>query len=197
MAVIAISAGHNFRTGARALDGADEWSYNTKVADELCNILHARGHTVLRMVRDKSLAYGAAMRKLADQMREAKAELALELHFNCSNTVSANGFEFLHYVHSPKGRKLAQALGVSMAKSFPTIAQRGNDKGARSLYFHEADKAQAYSRRGGEFCYHTPCPAVVCEPFFASSPHDYTPMAKAHKQLAAAYADGIESHLKG
>lgn len=194
MATIAISAGHNYGTGARARDGTDEHTFNTVIINHLKELLRCQGHTVHVLHRKKFLGYTAAMRDLARQMRDLGSDLALELHFNSSST-EANGFEYLHWLGSKKGKLLAQCLGQSQAAFTPDIRSRG-DKGARSLWYHSWNDGKAYSNRGGAYVYLTPCPAVICEPGFASNESDFRVMKQCPQDLAHSYATGIRLYLK-
>ena len=194
MAIIVISAGHNHRTGATALDGTDEHDWNMDLAKKLAPLLVCQGHTVHVLHRDIDLGYTSGMKKLGGEMRGLNADLCLELHFN-SASPSANGFEYLHWLGSKKGRILAESLGQAQKIFTPEIKQRGNNSGARSLWFHNWNKTKAYSRRGAQYVYYTPCPAVICEPGFASNKSDWANIKENQEYLARSYALGIRFYL--
>ncbi len=193
--LVALSAGHSPGRGARAGDGTEEHAWNTALLCKLRAELLARGFRVLTLRRNPSLGYTAAMRALGEQMREAGADLALELHFNHSSNRRARGFEFLHWWRSEKSEALANELGRSFGRAFPEIPKRGPAQGARGLWFHRWNEARAYSGRGGAYCYLTPCPAVICEPGFASSPQDWGALHYHYEEIARAYADGVANYL--
>lgn len=193
--LVALSAGHSPGRGARALDGTEEHGWNVKVLVALRAELLRRGFRVLTLRRSSALGYTAGMRKLAAQMREAGADIALELHFNHAANEAARGYEFLHWWRSADGERLANELGRCFGRSFPRIPRRGPAEGARSLWFHKWNEGQAYSGRGGGYCYLTPCPAVICEPGFGSNFEDWRAIGGNIKSLAAAYADGVEAYF--
>lgn len=196
MKTIALSAGHTKGTGAVAHDGTPEWEWNTQLADKLEVILRRRGYKVLRLRRSRRLGYTAAMRELGRQMRKGGADIALELHFNHSSNPKANGYEFLHWWGSARSQSLAQHLGISLGVEGRGLKRRGSNYGARSLWFHRWNADKAYSRRGGAYCYLTPCPAVICEPGFASHEGDWRQLKDSIDTVAMAYAEGIEDYFK-
>ncbi len=193
MKTVAIVVGHNHLTGARACDGTDEWAWNSHLANTLKNELVGRGYAVVQLHRDKSLGYSSGMRKLGKQMKEARVDIALSLHFN-SATASAHGFEFLYWWGSAKSKLLAECMGQSYKWTFPQLAKRGSGHGERSLWFHKWNEDKGYSRRGAGFCFLTPCPAVICEPFFASNPREWALMKGKIVAAAKAYADGVDAY---
>jgi len=194
MAIIAISAGHNHRTGASAIDGTDEHAWNTELVAMVVKLLDCQGHTVHVLHRKKHLGYTAAMKDLGAQMKSVGADLSLELHFNAASP-NATGYEYLHWLGSRKGAKLAKCLGQAQKIFTPEINARGGNKGARSLWFHHWNKAKAYSRRGAQYVYYTPCPAVICEPGFASNKDDWFILKNYQKDIARSYATGIKLYL--
>jgi len=171
MAKLAISAGHTRGTGAAAINGEQEYEWNSEVIRHYVRIMKANGHKVTVFQRDGSLLYGRAMSKLAKEIKAEGCAMALELHFNSSSNPKANGYEFLHWWGSKKGRNLAQNLGLSFGRTFKAMHKRGNDDGARTLWFHQYNEGKGYSHRGAAYVYKTHCPAVICEPFFGSNSH--------------------------
>jgi len=194
MANIAISAGHNYATGARAHDGTDEHTFNMLIVKHLKELLYCQGHTVHVLHRKKWLGYTSAMRDLGKQMRQLGSDLALELHFN-SSAPKANGFEYLYWWGSRKGKRLAKFLGQAQSAFTPEIKARGGGKGERSLWFNKWNEGKAYSKRGGAYVYLTPCPAVICEPGFASNKADWQILKRSPQDIARSYAKGIKLYL--
>lgn len=196
MAVVAISAGHNKNTGARAIDKTDEWSWSMISVEACYERLISLGHTVHILYRDGSVGYTTAMKKLGKQMKELGVEACTEFHFNSSDDPNSNGYEFLHWWKSKASEKLAQCIGSVFGCKFPTIKMRGNNGGARSLWYFSYNKDKAYGSRGSAYCYHTPCPAVICEPCFASNAQDWNTLKDQAQAIGDAYALGIDLFIK-
>ena len=194
MAIIAISAGHTKGTGALAVDGTQEYDYNSELADLTQVALEGLGHTCHILHREPSLSYGMAMSKLADEMKSLGAVASLELHFNAASP-SAHGAEFLHWFGSTNGNRLARCIADQFAHALPYITMRG-DRGVRSLWYHNYNESKAYSGRGGGYVYKTPCPAVICEPFFGSNNGDLQYCKAEIHKIAQAYALGLNEFLK-
>jgi N-acetylmuramoyl-L-alanine amidase len=197
MATIAISAGHNQGTGAVAMNGEGEWIWNTVVIRYFEKLMKEAGHKVIVYHRDESLSYGKAMRKLAQQIKGNECDLALELHFNHASTARAKGYEFLHWWGSKRSEFLAQCLGFSFGGKFSTMTRRGQNKGARSVWYHRWNEAKAYSGRGGAYLFKTHCPAVICEPFFGSNYADCERVQSSPKKYAESLVEGVVNYLGG
>ena len=118
------------------------------------------------------------MKWLAETLRVAKATVALELHFNSADTPTASGHEWLFWHGSAAGWDLAKRIESHMAVAFPTLPRRG----LKGIYPKE---------RGGEFVRLTPCPAVICEPFFGSCEGDWQLLRSHEDRYAQVLADGL------
>lgn len=199
MKTIAIHPGHNLYTGASAHDGTDEWCWNFSLANALEAELLRRGYKVVRLERDKSLGYTAAMKKLGRQMKVHQVDIALELHFNVAGP-SAHGFEFLYWQGSRLSKMLARNLAGSFGKAFPALSPRTGwvrmTKGYKALWLRPWTVAQKLQRRGAEYCYHTPCPVAICEHVFASNVKEWDMMKDEFKRIAGADADGIDAYFQ-
>lgn len=156
-------------------------------------LLEEAGHVVHVLERDGRLGYTAAMRKLAAEMRGLGADVALELHFNAADA-GAHGFEFLHWWGSADGMRLARCLAEEHGAAFPGVSARGR-RGVRSLWFRRENADRAYSGRGGAYVYVTPCPAVICEPGFASNVSDWGALRDAAGEVARGYVRGVCNFL--
>ena len=180
--MIAICVGHS-RPGDRgAVSVADvsEHAYNARIAELLAVALDNRRVACQVINRYEGKSYGSAMTWLAAKVREIKADLAVELHFNASDTRAATGHEWLYLSGSPGGRETARCLDRSMRLRFPQHHARGC-------------KALGPSDRGAQFLLKTHCPAIIAEPFFGTNADDWAMVAENQDVLALALAEGIEA----
>ena len=180
---IAICVGHSRSNddGAVNVDGVTEWAFNQPLAKRVCALVAQAGHNAILVDLYDGPSYGSAMRWLAEHLKQIKADVAVELHFNSAGSM-ATGYEFLYCGTSPKGLTLASKLSASFAKAFPEQKNRGL-------------KALNKSDRGGTFVMKTHCPAVICEPFFGSNRKDSDFFSAHREELAKAYAEGILNWL--
>jgi N-acetylmuramoyl-L-alanine amidase len=143
--------------------------------------------------RDPALGYGAAVRKTAKAIRQFKADLCMELHFNSAGK-TARGCEILYFWGSRKSKHAARCVSKALAPLMDelNIPMRGGYGGARSLWYRSSNKGKAYSGRGGYYAWATPCPALILEPFFGSNKHEMTEMAREQNmdELAQRYLLG-------
>jgi len=162
--------------GAVSLWGESEWDYNSKVAAELKAELDRRGIDSFVIDDYKHDGYSSGIRHCAKLLRD-QATHCIELHFN-SATPSAHGAEWIHWHNSSGGKRLAESIQAGFAQTFPTIRDRGI-------------KPRHAGQRGSLFLRLTPCPALVCEPFFGSNEGDCAEFEGKEADLALAYAEGI------
>lgn len=181
--MIAICVGHSRKISGRYDGGAysvplkvNERDFNLKVASELSGKLAAHGIRSKIIDQYGGNGYGSAMADVARQVKDARASLAIELHFN-SASPEANGHEWLYWHSSEIGQKIASKFDAEFSKAFPSIKKRGL-------------KPITKKDRGGKFLELTHCPAVILEPFFGSSVQD---CAKINIEgIAEAYAKAIQ-----
>lgn len=185
MATIAISSGHNHNTGARAVDGTDEWTHNEKLRTIITRKLKERGLNVLHLERNRSMGYSMAMKSLAHEMRVGGADLCLELHFN-SASPAAHGFEFLHYETSKGGARLAQNLSDEYYAA---------TEGAFTPRRGTGTLPRGKSERGSTYLRVTPCPAIIVETGFASNPREWAKLRSTLEEQAEGIVNGIERFL--
>jgi N-acetylmuramoyl-L-alanine amidase len=126
--------------------------------------------------------YGAAMTFVSSDATSQKCTLAIELHFNAASS-SAKGYEYLYWHTSTEGQKLANAF-IAAQKALNTPSP---SRGAKP-----ADGGD----RGSGFLSKTPCPAIICEPFFGSNSAEWGYWNGRPDVLANVYADAIKSYLK-
>ena len=181
---VAICVGHSRigDRGASSVGGVDEWTYNKKVADLLQN--HLRHQGVQSVVFDDypSESYSRAMDWLAQSVAKEKCDIAIELHFNSYSSSKAEGYEYLHYTGSQNGKRLANCFLRSHEETFKVQNSRGI-------------KSVGSGQRGVSFLRSVPPPAVICEPFFGSSPKEWILMDTKHSLLADVYAQAIVKYF--
>jgi len=182
--LIAILVGHSRAgdNGAESIVGEDEWSFNREVAGRAYTILRGAGYNVVLIDHYKGNGYMNSVVWLGQRLRGLGAALCFELHFN-SAAKEANGHEYIYYYTSLKGRDLAQCFSRAHTKIFPKSKSRGI-------------KAVDRSGRGSLYLRKTPCPAIICEPFFGSNIDDWATYSGAKHELAQVYADACMSYLK-
>jgi N-acetylmuramoyl-L-alanine amidase len=188
--LVALCLGHSrivlghIESGAIACDAqTSEWEYHADLAPLIVAELKAHGVTSFVIYRYDGGSYGAAQRWLAARLKAEGSTLALELHFNDSDSPQSNGHEWLYWQTSKNGKRLAECLSASMVSALPSIRPRGA-------------KPLGPADRGAEFVKGTHCPAVICEPFFGSNAKDFQTAIDDMPQLAAAIASGIVHYLK-
>ncbi len=182
---VAICVGHSRSgdTGAVSCGGINEWTYNKKVAEYLKSDLQEYG--ISSFVVDKYGgtygSYTSAINWLVKHLKEQKASIAIELHFNASSNSKANGMEMLYWKTSRIGMTLAEYLLRGCQKYFPLIKNRGTKK-------------RDTGDRGATFLRKTHVPAVIAEPFFGSCwEPDWTTFANSEHILSQALAHGIKN----
>ena len=153
---VMLFVGHNKNTGARAVDGSDEWTTRNKVAVRAAELLNQKGYNCIVGYRNGRKGYTSAMRENGELSKKHKAKVSMELHFNAANGV-AKGAEIL--VASTKtANTLGRAFGSRVNKDYPTYKLRGT-KGVRLLK----------GGRGYGFNRFQPCPSGVYELFFGDT----------------------------
>ena len=169
--------------GARSVGGVSEWTYNSEVATLLAEQLKQRGIASVIIDDYPSESYGGAMRWLAREIDKHKVDVAIELHFNSFSSSSAEGYEYLYYAHSAAGKKLALCL----LKAHQSKSASQKDRGAKPI---------ERKNRGGHFVTMVKPPAVICEPFFGSSPKEWVLFGQKPEVVADIYANGIFDYFK-
>lgn len=184
--MIAICVGHSRPgdSGAASITGTTEHAFNTDLGRRVVKLLAALDHPAAVINSYQGTSYTPAMRWLGRHLKDIKASLAIELHFNSSDNSSAQGMEYLHHQSSRQGEALARSLIDHQRARFAGAVSRGlKPIGPRG--------------RGWGFLDLTPCPAAICEPFFGSSPTEWARYSAedAKQRLAESYAAGIVQFL--
>lgn len=178
--MIALCVGHSRPNdgGAVSTAGISEHAWNTNVALSVSQILTSRNISNKVVSSYIGASYGSAMQWLGGYLSSLKAGLAVELHFNCSDNSAASGHEWLHWFDSFQGRTMAKFLKLRMEAAFPALPSRG----LKGLHMRD---------NGAGFVRSTPCPAVICEPFFGSNERDWRLVGMDSMRYARVLADAI------
>ena len=179
--MLALCVGHSRPgdSGAVSIGGISEHAFNTRIAAKVCSILTAKGMACAVIDVYQGAGYASAMKWLAQRLTSLKATAAIELHFNCSDTPSATGHEWLFWNSSHEGRVLAKMLDQRMAEAFPKLARRGI-------------KSLGSKDNGAGFLRMTPCPACIAEPFFGSNESDWDLLNSHQDRYAQVIAEGLD-----
>ena len=181
MKTVSICVGHSREgdDGAVSVSGESEWNYNEPVAEILADILRRAGVKVYVHDMYPGKDYSTAMSLLSRALDVENPDCALELHFN-SATPNAEGFEYLYWESSQRGRKLAEALQRNHAQTVPDQRNRST-------------KAVQFGQNGSLFLRSPMAPCVICEGFFGSSDKEWKRFGSEAGQslLAEIYAAGI------
>lgn len=183
-ALIGICVGHSRLgdKGAQSASGTQEWHYNKKIAELLRLELKRRNINSIVFSSYQGGGYGSAMAWIATQLNIFNVDFAVELHFNASDNAQANGYEFLYWNTSKRGKKICELFQQVFNKRFP----KNTDRGIKGL---------TLSSRGALFTRLTSMPAVILEPFFGSNVAEWENFGKSQNgvlDLSEAYADAIE-----
>ena len=181
--LVAICIGHS-RTGdngATSADGTSEWEFNRTIGQSLKQALDARQIDSFVVDDYEGHGYGAAMRWVAKHVEQRHASIAVELHFNAS-AGQAQGHEWLYWITSSRGKRLADCLRDAYVAAFPIRKSRGS-------------RPKSSGDRGAEFLRLTHCPAVIAEPFFGDNPDEWEFATTHREEIAEALAEGIEHYL--
>lgn len=182
---VAICIGHSRigDKGARSVGGISEWIYNSEVATLLAKQLKQRGIASVIINDYPCESYSGAMSWLSKEVDKINADVAIELHFNSFSSSSAEGYEYLYYARSAEGKRLA--LCIHKAHQSKSVAQK--DRGTKPI---------ERKNRGGHFVTMVKPPAVICEPFFGSSPKEWVLLGQKPAVVADIYATGIFNYFK-
>jgi N-acetylmuramoyl-L-alanine amidase len=186
--LVALCVGHSRKIDGRTEGGAithdgstNEWRYNKAMAEGISTWLAKAGVRSVIISEYEGGSYGRAQAWLASHLRGLNATIALELHFNSSDSAEAHGHEWLYLHGSDRGARLAESLSAEMAMT--------------SMFRTRGAKPLDGSDRGALFVRDTHCPAVICEPFFGSSFHDWPKADREKERIAIAIAEGVLTYF--
>jgi N-acetylmuramoyl-L-alanine amidase len=189
--MIALCVGHSRKgdSGALTTQGRSEHSYNFALAGRVRHHLLKQGVACFKISHYPRVTYTSAMDWLAQHLRERGATAAIELHFNSSTRVSAQGHEWLHWHASRNGLRLAECFNRAMRAHFP-------DRPVRGLI--SLGSAGETRTNGTQFVRKTHCPAIIAEPFFGSNAAETELFTSPQglEQLALAYVAAITDYTR-
>jgi hypothetical protein len=186
--LVAICIGHSrsvnghVEGGAVSIGNESEWSYNRQLGEIIVDELGKNKIDTVEISKYEGSGYGSAQRWLAQRLKDCKATVAIELHFNSSDDPKSNGHEWLYWNTSKSGKALAESLNDNMRLIVSDIKYRGT-------------KPKFSNDRGAEFLKGTHCPAVICEVGFGSNQHDWNTMVEKKVDIARAIAHGLMDYL--
>lgn len=186
--IVAICVGHSRSSKGRIEGGAvsigkeSEWSYNRQLAEMIADELGKDPIDNVVISKYNEVGYTAAQRWLAKALKDYRATVAIELHFNSSDDPKANGHEWLYWHSSKNAKDLAVSINDEMRVKVGEIKARGA-------------KPRFPGDRGAEFLRGTHCPAIICEVGFGSNAGDWNAMTRKKVEIASAIARGIKNYL--
>ena len=127
-----------------------ELGYNTKLADELVELLVNNGYEAFTHNRGYSKMENTTL------INSLNPDLAISLHCNSANTV-ATGTEAIYYPGSVKGKKFAELLSKNVSEALGL-----KNRGAK----------EPWHGRGSGLLSRTKAPCVISEPFFIDNNED-------------------------
>jgi len=157
-------AGSTNDGGAIAVDGVTrEWDFWRCVAGLTKRRLPAYRHDVSVYDVYEGDNYSSSMDYIARQIRNARADLAIELHFNAYNG-EAQGREAFYWHNSKRGKEFAEILlGVQ-----GRLSKEGGGE-----FPNRGAKPATAQNRGGQFLQKTHCPAIIWEGFFGDNAEEW------------------------
>ena len=177
MKKVALVIGHQSNNqGAYGSKGIGEWAFNTDLVDDITEVMKSVNAKIFQ--RSKAISgYSNQMRALHAEIDAWGADISIEFHFNSFSSDSAQGHEVLYC--SEGGKKEAIKLNDSLDKYLPT-----SNRGVKKV---------TSSDRGGGFCCRGKSYALIIEPFFGSSQHQYIDGGKYREPLINAIVEYLEN----
>lgn len=174
---LAIVVGHNVRSqgAVRPDTGESEFSYNGRMAKYMEQIANDYDLDVRVFYRIPGGGYTAEIKRVYGDVDAWGADASIELHFNAAGSPNASGTETLSS-GSQKSLILAQEVQMEMVEALDL-----RDRGIKVR--NSRTKGRGYlSLVSGR------APAILTEPFFATSTRDQRSSDETHEQRAIAEA---------
>lgn len=172
MIKIGLNMGHGGNDVGAVNGTLYERDVNKKIVSFLAKELIAMGYQI------ESFQQKSSVNEVVKWANNAELDYLISVHCNSFNVSTANGHEVLYNAGSTKGKKLAQDIQTSLAK---TVGLR--DRGVKSR---------------DNLCVlkYTKSPAVIVETAFISNPSEAKLLEEKPELFAKAIADGVKNYLK-
>lgn len=151
-----------------------ELGYNTKLADELVELLVNNGYEAFTHNRGYSKMENTTL------INSLNPDLAISLHCNSANTV-ATGTEAIYYPGSVKGKKFAELLSKNVSEALGL-----KNRGAK----------EPWHGRGGGLLSRTKAPCVISEPFFIDNNEDLKKAFERKNEYIQAIVKSINEYFE-
>jgi len=174
---LAIVVGHNERSqgAVRPDNGMSEYVYNSKLAKMIRDEADDYDLDVKVFWRRSGGGYTTEIKRVYAEVDNWRSDASIELHFNAAGNPSASGTETLSS-GSKKSLKLAEEVQMEMVEELGL-----RDRGI--IIRNSRTKGRGYqSLVSGK------CPAILTEPFFATSSKGRAATDEAFEQLKLAQA---------
>lgn len=168
---ILVNAGHGGKDSGACGNGLREVDVNKQIAIKLCEYLIGDGHAVTFFQQTKSV------NDVWQFENKCSYDLTISVHCNSFNSTS-HGHEVLYYPSPSQGKKLAQAIQMSLVKS---VGLR--DRGVKP-------------RKDLCVLTYTKSIAVIVETAFISNPNEAKILKEKPEIFARAIADGVKNYIK-
>ncbi len=187
---IAIDIGHAHGSGAY-VNGLDEHTIATRVAEQLFAELSKSGHTV-QVIDFPDASNASDLSRTIELANRVDFDVGLSLHCDCSVNSSARGAHVCYYrryhgqsfTDSVSGKLLAQAIALELC---PFMSGRANAIQARPDRSHQLSGLAILSQ--------TYMPWVLIELGFLSNEQDARILKESPHILARLIAKGIDNYL--
>lgn len=185
---LAVVIGHNSvaQGAVRPDTGESEWRFNNRIARHMEDMVGEVGASWLELRVFRRRAGVGYRREIAEVYAEVDAwgaDASMELHFNAAADPRATGTEML-------SSGTARSLQLAQTVQDEVCALLGlRDRGV---------KTRRESERGGGSLWAGSAPAILCEPFFGSSPRGQEAVntREEERALAGAYLRGAIRAMK-
>ena len=151
-----------------------ELGYNTKLADELVELLVNNGYEAFAHNRGYSKMENTTL------INSQNPDLVISLHCNSSDNLTATGTEAIHFPNSKNGIRFATILSKNVSEALGI-----RNRGAKD----------PYQGRGSGLLRSTNAPCVISEPFFISNNSDLKAGLEKKQEYINAIVKSIDEYF--